>query len=132
MQKPSEKELAILAEDLDEIRNDVLSKLGEDDAKHIRNVVRVQRTCEISGRVFLMFGLNPIFWGCGVGLLAISKILDNMEIGHNILHGQYDWMNDPHLNSKTYDWDNVCESESWARTHNYEHHTYTNILGQLR
>jgi fatty acid desaturase len=67
-----------------------------------------------------------------VALLGASKILDNMEIGHNIIHGQYDWMNDPHLNSRTYDWDNACDRDSWAQTHNYEHHTYTNILGKDR
>lgn len=53
-----------------------------------------------------------------------------MEIGHNVMHGQYDWMNDQALNSKTYEWDNACESKSWARTHNFIHHTYNNILGK--
>jgi len=132
LKKLDEKTLALFAEDLDQIRNDVMKQVGEDDANYIRKVVNVQRACEIAGRVCLMFGLNPLFWLSGVGLLSLSKILDNMEIGHNILHGQYDWMNDPHLNSKTYEWDIVCESDSWARTHNYEHHTYTNILGKDR
>jgi len=132
MKKPDEKTLALLAQDLDEIKNEAMEDLGERDAKHIRKMVRIQRGCEIGGRISLFFGLNPIFWLSGVVLLGISKILDNMEIGHNILHGQYDWMNDPHLNSKTYEWDNVCDSESWARTHNFEHHTYTNILGKDR
>lgn len=132
MKKPNEETLAQLAQELDAIRNEALEDRGQLDADHIRKMVRVQRSCEITGRIALMFGLNPIFWVLGVGLLATSKILDNMEIGHNILHGQYDWMNDPHLNSKTYEWDIVCESESWARTHNYEHHTYTNILGKDR
>ena len=55
-----------------------------------------------------------------------------MEIGHNVMHGQYDWMNDPDLQSQTYEWDTVCDSESWRNTHNFEHHTYTNILGKDR
>ena len=29
----------------------------------------------------------------------MSKILENMEIGHNVMHGQWDWMNDPVINS---------------------------------
>ncbi|HAC26930.1 MAG TPA: acyl-CoA desaturase, partial [Marinobacter hydrocarbonoclasticus] len=50
----------------------------------------------------------------------------------NVMHGQYDWMNDPALHSQTYEWDTVCTSDSWRRTHNYEHHTYTNIIGKDR
>ena len=62
----------------------------------------------------------------------MSKILDNMEIGHNVMHGQYDWMGDPGLNSRMYDWDTVCPGEQWKYSHNYIHHTYTNILGKDR
>ncbi len=53
-----------------------------------------------------------------------------MEIGHNVMHGQYDWMNDPALDSQTYEWDNVCTGDQWRHSHNYMHHTYTNILGK--
>jgi fatty acid desaturase len=55
-----------------------------------------------------------------------------MEIGHNVMHGQYDWMNDDGLESSTYEWDNVCDSSLWRHYHNYEHHTFTNILGKDR
>ena len=55
-----------------------------------------------------------------------------MEIGHNVMHGQYDWMGDPGLNSRMYEWDTVCPSEQWKYSHNYIHHTYTNILGKDR
>ena len=78
-----------------------------------------------------MFYLPPL-WPLAVAALSISKILDNMEIGHNVMHGQYDWMGDPGLNSRIYDWDTVCPSEHWKYSHNYIHHTYTNILGKDR
>ncbi|MDX5297498.1 MAG: acyl-CoA desaturase, partial [Gammaproteobacteria bacterium] len=52
--------------------------------------------------------------------------------GHNVMHGQYDWMNDPSLHSQSYEWDTACDSDSWRRTHNYEHHTYTNVIGKDR
>ena len=55
-----------------------------------------------------------------------------MEIGHNVMHGQYDWMGDPGLNSRMYDWDTMCPGEQWKYSHNYIHHTYTNILGKDR
>jgi fatty acid desaturase len=48
------------------------------------------------------------------------------------MHGQYDWMGDPGLNSRMYEWDNVCPSEQWKYSHNYIHHTFTNILGKDR
>ena len=67
-----------------------------------------------------------------VASLQLSKILDNMEIGRNVVHGQYDWMGDPGLNSRMYDWDTVCPGEQWKYSHNYIHHTYTNILGKDR
>ncbi len=117
---------------LDAIRHRILADLGQRDADYIRGIIRRQRACELGGRGLIHFSLTPIGWGVGVGLLSVSKILENMEIGHNVMHGQYDWMNDPTLHSQTYEWDTICDSESWRRTHNYEHHTYTNILGKDR
>jgi fatty acid desaturase len=68
----------------------------------------------------------------GILLLALAKILDNMEIGHNVMHGQYDWMNDPTINSRNFEWDIAGDANSWKRIHNYEHHTFTNIIGKDR
>lgn len=122
-----------LAADLDAIRDEQLAQVGDMDARYIRKIVRIQRGCDIAGRICLMLGfLHPLWWCVGVLALAASKILDNMEIGHNVLHGQYDWMNDPYLNSRTFEWDNACDSGSWKRVHNYEHHTFTNIVGKDR
>ena len=60
----------------------------------------------------------------------VAKILENMEIGHNIMHGQWDWMRDPKIHSTTWEWDNVSPSEQWKHSHNELHHTYTNVLGK--
>jgi linoleoyl-CoA desaturase len=119
-----------LQSELDQIRDDTRATLGERDARYIRSVVRVARSFAISGRAMLMFGITPISWILGALALGVAKILDNMEIGHNVLHGQYDWMNDPALDSQTFEWDNVCTSEHWRHSHNYMHHTFTNILGK--
>jgi fatty acid desaturase len=59
-------------------------------------------------------------------------VLENMEIGHNVMHGQWDWMNDPHINSEAWDWDTASPAEAWRHSHNYEHHTFTNIRGKDR
>ena len=123
------EELDRFGEEMDAIRQRVLADLGEADATYIRKVVKVQRGFEIAGRA--LFYLPPA-WPLAVAALSVSKILDNMEIGHNVMHGQYDWMGDPALNSRMYEWDNVCPSENWKQSHNYIHHTYTNILGKDR
>jgi linoleoyl-CoA desaturase len=62
-------------------------------------------------------------------VLSLAKILENMEIGHNVMHGQWDWMNDPVINSDMWDWDTASTKEAWKHSHNFIHHTYTNVLG---
>ncbi|GAB3266463.1 acyl-CoA desaturase [Alteromonas gracilis] len=114
---------------LDAVRQRVVDDLGEEDAAYIRDVVRRKNQLEIAGRALMYL---PPAWPLAVGALSLSKILDNMEIGHNVMHGQYDWMGDPGLNSKMYEWDNVCPSDQWRYSHNYIHHTFTNILGKDR
>lgn len=119
--------------EMDALRDETLAKVGQRDANYIRNVVRFQRIADVSGRVLMIAGFyHWSLWIVGTLLLGLAKILDNMEIGHNVMHGQYDWMNDPHINSRDFEWDNVCDGQSWRRTHNYEHHTYTNIIGKDR
>jgi linoleoyl-CoA desaturase len=123
-------QLDSLAQELDALRSEVVASYGERDAAHIRRMVRRAQGSAIAGRGLLMFGFGPISWLVGVAALAHAKILENMEIGHNVMHGQYDWMNDPELNSQSYDWDIVCAREHWLNSHNVEHHDHTNILGK--
>ena len=118
-----------LAAELDALRDQTMAEVGETDARYIRRLVRIQRYTTLFSRVALMFGFVPLLWPVAVLALGVAKILENMEIGHNVIHGQYDWMNDPRLNSRSYEWDIVGTSDSWRKTHNFEHHTHTNILG---
>ena len=130
---PSTEALEAFRQDLDDLRDRTMAKVGQEDANYIRKIVRVQRSLDIGGRVIMLMGLyHWLFFVLGGVMLGIAKILNNMEVGHNIMHGQYDWMNDPHLNERNFDWDNVCDGQSWRRTHNYEHHTYTNVIGKDR
>lgn len=131
--RPTPESLEAFANDLDQIRSETMKKVGEKDAKYIRRMIGFQRSSEIIGRIIMVLGfLNPLFWIGGVLLLALAKILDNMEIGHNIMHGQYDWMNDPNINSRNFEWDIAGDGNSWKRYHNHEHHTYTNVIGKDR
>ncbi|MEZ0384270.1 fatty acid desaturase [Mycobacterium sp. pW045] len=118
-----------LGRELDAIRTRELADLGKRDADYIRRIVRVQRTLEVGGRVLMFAGVRRPAWLGGVAMLAASKILDNWEIGHNVMHGQYDWMGDPALHGPTFEWDSACPSDHWRYAHNYLHHTYTNIIG---
>lgn len=118
-----------LCAELDALRDEVMKDIGERDARHIRRVLNTSRWSAIAGRSLLMFGIDPFTWVGGTALLGLAKILNNMEIGHNVLHGQYDWMNDPSLDSRTFEWDIVCASSSWKHSHNVIHHNHTNIVG---
>ncbi|WP_396349577.1 fatty acid desaturase family protein [Acinetobacter bereziniae] len=116
---------------VDEIRREVMDSLGEQDAKYIYKIRNFVRYSEIASRGMLMFGgWIPPVWVIGTGVLGISKIVENMELGHNVMHGQFDWLNDPSLNGANYDWDTMATGDDWKYTHNYVHHTYTNIVGK--
>ncbi|WP_051485759.1 fatty acid desaturase family protein [Nocardioides sp. J54] len=119
-----------LGEELDALRQRIIADLGEADAEYLRKVVKTQRSMEVAGRA--LFYLPVIGWVPAVACLSISKILDNMEIGHNVMHGQYDFLGDPAFNSRMFDWDTVCPGEQWKYSHNYIHHTFTNIVGKDR
>jgi fatty acid desaturase len=118
-----------IGRELDSIRQSVLESRGERDAAYIRRVIATQRKLELAGRVLLLASRRRPAWVLGTACLATAKILDNMEIGHNVLHGQWDWMRDPKIHSTTWDWDHPSPPEQWKRAHNEQHHTYTNILG---
>jgi NADPH-dependent stearoyl-CoA 9-desaturase len=126
------EQIESFGEELDAIRRRVLGERGERDANYIRKVIRAQRGLEVAGRGLLWAGVFPPAWIAGTTALSLSKILDNMEIGHNVMHGQYDWMNDPALSSKQFEWDNACPADQWRHSHNYMHHTHTNIVGKDR
>ncbi|GAA4698621.1 acyl-CoA desaturase [Nocardioides conyzicola] len=119
-----------LGAELDAIRQDVLDSRGARDAAYIRRVVRAQRLIELGSRAVLMRSRSRSMWVLGTAGLSLAKILDNMEIGHNVLHGQWDWMRDPKIHSSTWEWDHVSPAAQWKKAHNETHHTYTNIIGQ--
>jgi NADPH-dependent stearoyl-CoA 9-desaturase len=122
-------EVMELGQELDAIRQEVLDSRGERDAAYIRRLIQVQRGLELGSRIVLLGGRNKAARLLGTTALALAKILDNMEIGHNVLHGQWDWMRDPKIHSTTWDWDHASPPEQWKHAHNQVHHTFTNILG---
>ena len=126
----SAEDIESLGRELDAIRDQVIASRGQRDAEYIRRVIKAQRGLEIASRALLLISLFPPAWLAGTAGLSVSKILENMEIGHNVMHGQWDWMRDPKLHSTTWEWDNASPSDLWKHSHNELHHTYTNVLGR--
>ena len=124
------EDIELIGKELDDIRQSVIDTRGEDDARYIRKVIDVHRKIELGSRaVLLASGFPPAFVVGTIGL-SVAKILENMEIGHNILHGQWDWMRDPKIHSTTWEWDMASPAEQWKHSHNELHHTYTNVIGK--
>jgi fatty acid desaturase len=130
--KLTPEQAAAFGGELEAIRRRELADLGERDVTYIKRVIATQRGLEVAGRVLLWAGWFPPAWVGGTAALSVSKILDNMEIGHNVMHGQYDWTGDPDLSSKKFEWDTACPADQWRHSHNYIHHTHTNIHGKDR
>lgn len=128
----SAADIEALGKDLDELRDRIVADLGDRDREYIYSIIKTQRGCEVAGRALMYLGFIPPVWLAAVGALSVSKILDNMEIGHNVMHGQYDWMREKGLNSREFEWDTVCPADQWRHSHNYMHHTYTNIVDMDR
>ena len=128
----SEADFTAIGAELDAIRAEVMADLGADDARYIHRVIAVQRGLDAGARVVLLASLFPPAWVAGTAALSVAKILENMEIGHNVLHGQWDWMRDPKIHSTTWEWDSASSARAWQRSHNYVHHTFTNVLGKDR
>ncbi|MFN3712389.1 MAG: fatty acid desaturase family protein [Alcanivoracaceae bacterium] len=118
---------------LDEIGKRAMASRGKADERYIRRVIRYQRGLEIGGRAVIYLGIlyAPLFV-LGAVILGLAKIIENMEIGHNVLHGQWDWLKDPKIHSSRWEWDGVCPSKQWQRSHNFIHHKWTNVIGMDR
>jgi linoleoyl-CoA desaturase len=129
---PGRDPLETLAGELDCIRDGVLADLGHRDRAYITGVIEAQRKLELAGRAILLAARFAPAAIAGTALLSLSKVLENMEIGHNVMHGQWDWMRDPAIHSSAWEWDAVSTAASWKHAHNFQHHTYTNVLGRDR
>ena len=128
----TDEQIDELGREFDAIHDEVFAELGDRDRRYITSMIEMHRRLVVLGRILLLASHRKPAWIAGTSLLSLGKILENMEIGHNVMHGQWDWMNDPQINSSNWDWDAASTAEAWKYAHNYVHHTYTNILGKDR
>ena len=124
----SDADVDALAAELDKIRCDIEDSRGAKDREYIRRAIAFQRCLEIAARLTIA-SKTKVGWAVGTAALAAAKCIENMELGHNITHGQWDWMNDPEIHSNTWEWDMAGLSSHWRYSHNYRHHVFTNIVG---
>ncbi|ETD31830.1 acyl-CoA desaturase [Williamsia sp. D3] len=125
----TEADVDALGAELDAIRRDIEESRGEADARYIRRAIAIQRGLAVGGRAMLFASNKKPAWAAGTVMLGLAKIIENMELGHNVMHGQWDWMNDPEIHSSSWEWDTTCPSSQWKHSHNFIHHKYTNIVG---
>src|SRR3954452_5107611 len=125
----TDEEIEQLGRELDDLRKEIEESRGAADAAYINRIIRIQRGLAAAGRVTLLFSNKKPAWVAGTAMLGMAKILENMEIGHNVMHGQWDWMNDPEIHSSNWEWDTAQPAEQWKHSHNYVHHQFTNVLG---
>ena len=125
----SDADIEALGYELDAIRCEIEESLGENDATYIRRTIRFQRTLDVVARLLIGASRSRVGWVLGTVSLAFAKCVENMEIGHNVSHGQWDWMNDTEIHSSTWEWDMVAVSSQWRYSHNYRHHVFSNVVG---
>jgi linoleoyl-CoA desaturase len=126
----SDERLEELGREFDAIHDEIYDDLGDRDRRYIVAMIDMHRRLAVLARVLLLGAPFKPLWIAGATANSMAKILENMELGHNILHGQWDWMNDPQIHSTIWDWDTASTSTAWKHSHNYVHHTYTNIRGK--
>ena len=126
----TEADVEAIGRELDALRRDIEESRGERDAAYVKNAIRLQRGLAVGGRTVLFASAFPPAWVAGTTMLGLAKIIENMELGHNVIHGQWDWMNDPEVHSSAWEWDTACPSEQWKHSHNFVHHKYTNVVGK--
>jgi NADPH-dependent stearoyl-CoA 9-desaturase len=125
----SDADIAALAAELDEIRCEIEDSRGAEDRHYIRRAIAFQRCLEVAARLIIGGSKSKLGWAVGTTALAAAKCVENMELSHNITHGQWDWMNDPEIHSSTWEWDMVGPSSHWRSSHNHRHHVFTNVVG---
>jgi NADPH-dependent stearoyl-CoA 9-desaturase len=125
----SDTDLEELAAALEAIRCDIESSRGANDRAYIKRAIAFHRTLEVAARLVIGSSKGKFGWAVGTAALAAAKCIENMELGHNISHGQWDWMNDPEIHSSTWEWDMAGLTSQWQHSHNYRHHVFANVVG---
>lgn len=117
-----------IEKEIDGIKQRYRNKLGPDDIAYIKGLRRKSRLFEALGRGLLWVGPGPISFAAGVFFVWLHRNIESIEIGHNVLHGQYDYFPEiPQFHAHHFKWKAPVDEEGWRREHNALHHVYTNV-----
>src|SRR6201986_3186939 len=83
------EQIEALGREFDELHEQVKADLGDRAARYIRSMIAFQRRLALIGRAERMLSRWRVPWLMGPSTVRLSKILENTEIGHNVLHGQW-------------------------------------------
>jgi len=118
----------LLAKDLDEVRKEVLSDIGEEDFKHLKKIEGWGRICSLIGYGTAWIIPNPV----SAYFISQGSMTRWTTIAHHITHRAYDTVEDipKHYTSKGFakgkrrylDWLEWMLPEAWDKEHNDLHH----------
>ncbi|MES2090078.1 MAG: hypothetical protein V4532_08895, partial [Pseudomonadota bacterium] len=104
------------------------AKLGPKDVAYIKGLRLKSRLAELLGRGLLWISPDPLTFSLGVAFTWLHRNLESIEIGHNVLHGQYDYFPEiPQFHAHNFKWKAPVDEEGWRREHNAQHHVHTNV-----
>ena len=117
-----------LAKDLNAIHKDVLSRIGEQDFKHLIKMERWGRACSLLGYGSAWIIPNPI----SALLISQGSFTRWTQMTHPVVHKGYDKIADipPHYTSKKFaqgwrrfiDWPDWITPAGWHQEHDVLHH----------
>lgn len=117
-----------IEQEIDAIKQRYRGKLGTPDVKYITGLRCKSRIFEAIGRSLLWISPEPISFALGVGFVWLHRNIESLEIGHNVLHGQYDYFPEiPQFHAHNFKWKAPVDEEGWRREHNALHHVHTNV-----
>lgn len=131
-------EMYVFGEEFDVICDCVIGSFGVFDICYICCVVVVVCWFGVGGCgllflvVFLLLFWMLLLWLVviiGMLLLVLLKILENMELGYNVMYGQFDWIGDFKFNGNIYEWDIVVIVDNWCKIYNFCYYIYINVCG---
>ncbi len=127
----SNEQIENFGREIEFIYTETKAKLGKGDLDHILKMKELSNSLEIGGRALIHLSKDPLSWMSGVILLGYHFLLEFTELGHNILHAQYDDIpGNMTVNSKTWKWDSTMDEKDWKFEHHVVHHPFTNIVGK--
>jgi linoleoyl-CoA desaturase len=118
-----------IEQEFEAIKQRYRQKLGAKDVAYITGLRRKSRMFEALGRGLLWISPEPITFAAGVFFVWLHRNIEAIEIGHNVLHGQYDYFPEiPEFHSRNFKWKAPIDEEGWRREHNALHHVHTNVF----